>query len=109
MAITELLVLQPHLGKASSTLLGMCAFGACLMTAPPHRPCEHIVVGWSPLPQQLQEPSNFGHRERDQVFALFLLERSPFFCAAPLTTVKNASATIARVIWRYQPCQFLTS
>src|SRR5215472_12180155 len=69
---------------------------------------DRLDIGWR-LPDQLPEqPPHFGHRHWEELGCSLLWKR-PFFRAVVLTTVKNASANIARVRCRYQPCQWRTS
>ena len=47
------LALQPHFGEESSTALDMGTFGACLMTAPPHRPAQPRLLRWHNRPEEV--------------------------------------------------------
>src|SRR2546421_3264436 len=59
--------------------------------------------------QPQEQAAYFGDRQGKELSDFLLLKLGPLFCPATLTTVKNARANMARVICRYQPCQWRTS
>ena len=100
-------------GQALLAAAPVAAAGAGLMAAPPPRPPQHLAHGgWRPPHQGDQQPARLRGRDPDKVRAGWLWQ----FCAptpppAPAravgaawarTAAKNAWATSARVVCRYQ-------
>ncbi len=96
--------------EACGTALDVGAFGTRLMTAPPDGPRQHLLGLRNDRPDESPHyTAHRWHRKWDQDFGFGGVKRRPFFRASTLITVKKASATIASVICRYQPCQWRTS
>jgi hypothetical protein len=82
------------------------ALGAGLMEPTPARPVQDgRRWGQDPHDQAIDESAHFGDGERDQ--RAELNHEIPFLPAAPgsraRTTARYASASMAKVMWRYQP------
>ena len=98
------LVLQ---SQFSALLLVVGASSGGLMTAAPDRPAqdERRIDWWAP-DQAGQQPAQLGDAERDEHPQDGHHDRPPSPSAASgrraRVAAKNASATIARVTWRYQ-------
>ncbi len=93
----------------ASTALVMTAFGAKLMPPAPPGPVEELLRLGRFLPDQvINQASDFWHRQRQELGD----QGAPFSASAPRrdrTTATDASASIASVMWRYQPTQWRTS
>src|SRR5437763_5708166 len=88
----------------------MEVFGSSLMSPAPVGPVENSFRRRRSLPHQPPEQSaHFRDRQRKELSGFVLLNLGPLFCPATLATVKKARANIAKVICRYQPCQWRTS
>src|ERR1700749_3122323 len=100
--------------------LVVAAFRLRLMSTPPPRPTHDLLICRESAPHQPpQQAAHLLHRQRNQL----LSGRGPFspplpgvafFCAsvsAPTARITDryACASIASVMWRYQPTQLRTS
>ena len=87
----------------------VAAHGTRLVEATPARPVQYrLRWGEDAHDQAVDEPTDFGDGERDQaVVGGQLRHQHPPLSALPgsreRTTAKYASASIASVMWRYQP------
>ena len=101
------LLLSPHMASASAPVVA--AHRAGLVEAAPARPVQHrLRRGQDTHDQPVEEPTDLGDSERDQaVVGGQLRHQSPPLTPAPgsreRTTAREASASIASVMWRYQP------
>jgi hypothetical protein len=105
------LVLQPHLLFASVVV---CAPGTGLMASTPPRPGQHEARPDRGGPHQRhQQPADLGHRQGEQAEGAVQAAVSPFvrlgLVAWARVTARNAWASRARVMWRYQPGHLRTS
>ena len=88
------------------TSSGMEKAGQPLMPAPPRRPRQHQLDAAGKGKEQLsQQMTHFGHRERHQVCGRAGCLR----CSWTQMPTRKASASMTKVIWRYQPVQLRTS
>jgi len=106
-----LLVLQPHLLFVAVVV---CAPGTGLMASTPPGPGQHEARPDRSGPHQRdQQPADLGHRQGHQAEPAVQAAVSPFvrsgLVAWARVTAKNAWASRARVMWRYQPGQRRTS
>lgn len=86
----------------------MVSSGVCLVSTTPGRPAEAVVDGLFVFADEVEQASDFGDGERDQVAGscgqgIRCVQRwsSPFF-ALCLITARNVMASIDRVMCRYQ-------
>src|SRR5215217_8931068 len=105
------LVLQPHLLFAAVVV---CAPGTGLMASTPPGPGQHEARPDRSGPHQRdQQPADLGHRQGHQAEPAVHAAVSPFvrsgLVAWARVTAKNAWASRARVMWRYQPGHLRTS
>ena len=105
------LVLQPHLPFASVVV---CAPGTGLMASAPPGPGQHEARLDRGGPHQRdQQPADLGNRQRQQAEPAVQAAVSPFvrsgLVAWARVTARNACASSARVMWRYQPGHLRTS
>ncbi len=109
----EHVVLQQHMTGTSASVVA--AHGSGLVEATPARPVQHHVRwGEDAHDQAVDEPTDLGNGERDQaVVGGQLRHQRPPLSALPgsweRTTARYASASIASVMWRYQPWEWRTS
>jgi hypothetical protein len=105
------LILQPHLPFATVVVCAPCSG---LMASAPPGPGQHEA--WldrcSPH-QRHQQPADLGNRQREQTEPAVQAAVSPFarsgLVAWARVTARNAWASSARVMWRYQPGHLRTS
>jgi hypothetical protein len=105
------LILQPHLLFAAVVV---CAPGTGLMASTPPGPGQHEARPDRSGPHQRhQQPADLGHRQGHQAEPAVQAAVSPFvrsgLVAWARVTAKNAWASRARVMWRYQPGHLRTS
>ena len=104
-------VLQPHLLFAAVVV---CAPGTGLMASTPPGPGQHEAWPDRSGPYQRDEqPVDLGHRQGHQAEPAVQAAVSPFarsgLVALARVTARNAWASRARVMWRYQPGHLRTS
>src|SRR5512143_1105851 len=97
------LVLQSHLQWGASGLV-VAAAGTGLMASSPARPGENLVGGGCGVPDEAgQAAADLGDCEGNQLVGW--AEPPLFARVAARVTVRKAWASMARVMWRYQPSQ----
>src|SRR3954447_6416740 len=96
------LLVDQEFGGLSFPVAG---FGDGLMDPTPERPCENEVEAGAHL-EAADEATDLGHAEGNECAG----SSAPFW-EARLTRIaaRKASASIDRVMCRYQPCQLRTS
>ena len=94
--------------------LVVCPSSSGLMASAPSGPGQHEAGLDGGRPHQChQQPADLGNRQREQAEPAVQAAVSPFarsgLAAWARVTAKNACASSARVMWRYQPGHLRTS
>lgn len=112
--VEEVLVLQLHFIGHAFSVVAEPREG--LMGASPHGPGENAGPRWGARQQQARDQdADLRDRERDERRVtgrarLILFGLPGSVCAASARwTARKASASMARVMWRCQPCQLRAS
>ena len=109
--LSLILILQPHLPFATVVVCAPCSG---LMASAPPGPGQHEAwLDRGGPHQRHQQPADLGHRQREQTEPAVQAAVSPFvrsgLVAWARVTARNAWASSARVMWRYQPGHLRTS